>query len=102
MSFFIVVNTEFNRKNYPDLINKLYIDPPSYVMVKKIQPYRKHHCWNCSNEWIAMVVLSKKTNNISGEQTNWCTKCQTKASASSAWINHDGTDWKHESVFIPY
>ncbi len=34
---FRVVDNEFNRKNYPDEIGKIYVDrPPSYVSVRDI------------------------------------------------------------------
>lgn len=94
MSFFIVVNTPFNRYWYPEHVNHLFIDPPSYAHVQKIHPYRKHSCWQCNHDWMAPVILSIETQNISGEQTNWCPKCNAKASCSTAWLKSDGTDWE--------
>lgn len=33
---FIVIDNEFNRANYPDLINKSFSNPPSYATVKQL------------------------------------------------------------------
>ncbi len=34
---FIVIDNEFNRTNYPDLVGKIFDSPPSYAQVKPIE-----------------------------------------------------------------
>jgi hypothetical protein len=33
---FLVIDCEFNRRWYPDLIGMTFINPPSYAIVKEI------------------------------------------------------------------
>lgn len=42
---------------------------------------RTHHC-GCGYQWTATVKTSKTTQNLSGEATPFCPKCQQRATAS--------------------
>lgn len=50
--------------------------------------YRKHKC-ECGNGWDAPVILSKETQNISGEASAFCPKCGKKACYGSPVIHED-------------
>lgn len=100
MAFFEVVNNEFNRANYPDIINCYYNDPPAYAVVRKIDPYRLHSCWQCRKDWMAPVVLSNNHQNVSGEQSVYCPDCHTKSSCATAWKDKDGNDWVFPEVWF--
>lgn len=44
--------------------------------------YRKHECFNCGTVWEHEVIMSKDTQNLSGERTVWCPGCGKAASVS--------------------
>ena len=48
-----------------------------------IKPARAHKC-ECGHKWSAPVELSNATPNLSGEKTQWCPKCGSRPSESSA------------------
>ena len=101
MAFFEIIDCPFNRANYRDLINTYCIKPPAYVIVREIQPYRKHSCWNCHCEWIAAVQLSNESGNLSGEKNQYCPKCNTKSSCASAWVDSESKPWTFNPPLPP-
>jgi hypothetical protein len=68
-------------------------NPPPFAIVQSIVPYRKWSCWQCHIDWMAEVKLDKNTFNITGEQTEFCPKCHTKASCGTNWIDSRGNEW---------
>jgi rRNA maturation protein Nop10 len=38
---------------------------------------RKRECMMCGHEWVAPVVLSDYTTNLSGEARVWCPECSS-------------------------
>lgn len=91
---YFVTDCEFNQTNYPNLIGRIYSNPPSYAIVIQLpDPYRKHSCWKCKNDWIAKVELDSKTINLSGEQSQYCPNCETKSSCASCWIQSNGDEY---------
>lgn len=103
MKFYIVTNCEFNQHNYPDLINQITENPPGYAIVQVLEPYRKWTCWNCSNEWVSEVEMSKVgTANISGEKTVYCPNCNKAGSVGSEWIDSNGEPIFTNMKFIKF
>jgi len=43
---------------------------------------RKRECMSCGHEWVAPVVLSQHTTNLSGEAKLWCSECSSGAVVS--------------------
>ena len=87
---YYVINCEFNRINYPELINIMYSNPPDYVIVKALpNPFREHSCWQCHNKWLEEVKLKGHTN-LTGEMNSYCPNCNIKSSCSSSWIQENG------------
>lgn len=101
MAIFEIVNCAFNRANYRDLINQYTGIPPAYAIVRRIEPYRKHTCWECDKQWMAKVEMANQTQMLTGETSQYCPECYTKASCSTAWINADGSDWVFPPPFNP-
>lgn len=112
LDYYLVLGTTFYA--YPDIpagrhgfpisgcievnqqIDKWVIDRPVKVeKVKEVikQPYREHHCWECKHSWLAEVKYNDSTNNLSGERSEYCPKCNIKSSCASPWLNADGSDW---------
>lgn len=88
---FIVIDNQFNQTNYPELIDKIYSDPPAYAIVKSMpDPHRYYSCWKCNCNWIAKVELESHTISLSGEKSMYCPKCHEKTSMASAWIQSNG------------
>jgi len=40
---------------------------------------RACQCIRCGHLWVARVILSSNTTNLSGEATKWCPSCGSKA-----------------------
>jgi len=38
---------------------------------------RKRECLTCGHEWVAPVVMSEHTQNLSGEARIWCPECSS-------------------------
>jgi hypothetical protein len=36
---------------------------------------REHTCLTCEHQWVSPVVFSQYTQNLSGERTEFCPKC---------------------------
>jgi hypothetical protein len=87
---YYVIDCEFNRTNYPELIGSMPNNPPAYAIVKLLpDPFREHSCWECDNIWMAKVELNNNTPNLSSEKAQYCPKCNQKSSCSSSWIQSD-------------
>ena len=50
MKMYRVVDSDFNRKIYPDLIGKISTSPPSYAMVKEVSVIRER-------KWTSLIDL---------------------------------------------
>ena len=51
----------------------------------------------CHYGWLAKVEFSSDTQNLSGERTHFCPKCNKKPQWSSEWVNKEGETYKHLS-----
>lgn len=88
---YIVIDSPFNRANYPDLIDTLHKNPPSYCEVNELpDPYRKYSCWNCDIEWTAKIEMDKNSIHLSGEKSQYCPNCNKIFSAATQWVTIDG------------
>lgn len=45
--------------------------------------HRNHECLLCGHEWNAPVKFSQHTTNLSGEETAWCPRCNSRSVVSS-------------------
>ena len=51
--------------------------------------YRTHECWSCDLDIGLPVRMSKNTNNLSGEATEYCPKCGKPFDSASPWFEVD-------------
>jgi hypothetical protein len=55
-------------------------------------PHRHHECKN-GHRWIAPVLKSVNTQNISGEAKRFCPTCESPSVESSEWVKADGSKY---------
>ncbi len=70
---FVVVDNEFNRAHYKDIIGKIYDNPPSYAAVEKVESDKTNsekHCPECNE-----IVWDKTT---ADQHLNKCWNCGLK------------------------
>jgi len=59
---------------------------------------RNRECLSCGHEWVAPVVMSDHTMNLSGEARVWCPECSsaTVMSSPATEVKADGTEQEQE------